>query len=61
MRLMEVSLELSVSADVKRNAMRPTTQHLRVAQFQRNYIKTLLFQQLDQRPADFDRPRPNSD
>ena len=44
MCLTEVSLELSVSADVKRNAMRPATQHFRVAQSQRNDIKTLLFQ-----------------
>ena len=28
--------------------MRPTTQHLGVAQFQGDYIKPLLFQKLDQ-------------
>ena len=46
--LLEVSLELSPSSDVQGNAVRPTAQHFGVAQFKGNYIKTLLFQKLDE-------------
>src|SRR5216684_5071290 len=48
MGLIEVSLELSSSADVQGNAMRPAAQHFGVAQFQGDYINTLLFQKLDE-------------
>ena len=44
MWLIEVSLERSRSADVQCNAMGPAAQHFGVAQFERNYIKTLLLQ-----------------
>ena len=44
MRLIEVSLERSSSADVQGNAMGPTPQHFGVPQFQGDYVKTLLLQ-----------------
>jgi hypothetical protein len=42
LRLIEVSLQRSSSADVQGNAMGPTAQQFGVAQLQRDYIKTLL-------------------
>jgi len=45
--LTEVAIEPSRSANIQGNAMRPTAQHLGVAQFQGDYVKPLLFQKLD--------------
>ena len=42
LRLIEVSLQRSSSADVQSNAMGPPAQQFGVAQLQRDYIKTLL-------------------